>query len=282
HPGRVGRLAHRLHGRRRHEHRRGRPRPRRAQAPARPDERRGGGARRRARAGEPALMRWLRFARGPEVHFGFVEGAAVHVCRGEPFGACEPTAELLPLEGLAYTIPCAPSKVIALVGNFGEGAADPLFFIKSPNALAPHGAVVPAPRSYTGRVLFEGELGVVIGKPGRDIAPEAAADHIFGYTCVNDVTAIDLLKADPNFPQWTRAKGFDGFGPFGPIIATGLDPATLVVRTIVNGRERQSYRVAELVLGPAQLVSLLSRDMTLRTGDVIACGTGPGAGVLKP
>jgi len=76
-------------------------------------------------------------------------------------------------------------------------------------------------------VLFEGELGVVIGKAGKDIAVADAPAYIFGYTCVNDVTAVDLLKADPSFPQWTRAKGFDAFGPFGPVIATDLCGSTL-------------------------------------------------------
>jgi 2-keto-4-pentenoate hydratase/2-oxohepta-3-ene-1,7-dioic acid hydratase in catechol pathway len=156
-----------------------------------------------------------------------------------------------------------------------------LFFIKSPNSLCGHGATIAPPRSYDGRVIFEGELGVVIGKAGRDIPIDAASEHIFGYTCVNDVTALDLLKADPGFPQWTRAKGFDSFGPFGPVIATEVDPLALSVRTFVNGRERQNYRVADMIFGPAQLVSLISRDLTLLPGDVISCGTSVGTGVLK-
>jgi 2-keto-4-pentenoate hydratase/2-oxohepta-3-ene-1,7-dioic acid hydratase in catechol pathway len=186
-------------------------------------------------------------------------------------------------------MPSVPSKMIALVNNFHEAIgksgletpAAPLFFIKAPNSLCAHGATIAPPRSYPGRVIFEGELGVVIGKAGRDIPLDRASAHIFGYTCVNDVTALDLLKEDPGFPQWTRAKGFDSFGPFGPVIATDLDPQALSVQTHVNGRERQNYHVADMVFGPAQLVSLISRDRTLLPGDVIACGTSVGAGVLK-
>ena len=118
------------------------------------------------------------------------------------------------------------------------------------------------------RVLYEGELGIVIGKQGKDIALDQAVDYIFGYTCVNDVTALDLLKADLSFAQWTRAKSFDCFGPFGPVIATSVDPAELVVRTLVNGKERQNYAVHDMIFPPAQLVSLISRDMTLLPGDV--------------
>lgn len=131
-------------------------------------------------------------------------------------------------------------------------------------------------------MIFEGELGVVIGKRATAVRESDAAEHIFGYTCVNDVTAVDLLKKDPTFDQWTRAKSFDTFGPFGPVIATGLDTSHLSVKVILNGDERQHYPLADLVFAPARLVSLISRDMTLEPGDVIACGTSVGVGSMKP
>jgi len=235
-------------------------------------------------------MRWLRFTTGGTSSFGTVDGDAVRVHRGEMFGANEPTGELVPVAGLTWETPCAPTKMIALLNNYhalvnksGKAVpADPLFFLKAPNTFCAHGAVIPAPRSYTGRVLYEGELGIVIGKTGRDISLDAAAAHIFGYTCVNDITAFDLFAAEPDHEQWTRAKGFDSFGPFGPVIATGLDPASLTVRTLVGGRERQSYPVADMIFTAAQLVSLISRDLTLVAGDIISCGTSVGVGPLRP
>ena len=235
-------------------------------------------------------MRWLRFTKDGAPGFGTLDGATVVVHRGELFGANEPTGEQLAVGELAWRTPCEPTKLIALLNNSrallakaGKPApAEPLFFIKAPNTFAAHGAVIAAPRSYTGRVLYEGELGVVIGRAGRDIALAEAADHIFGYTCVNDVTAFDLLAADPGHEQWTRAKGFDSFGPFGPVIATALDPAGLAVRTLVNGRERQNFAITDMIFGPAQLVSLVSRDLTLVPGDIISCGTSLGVGPLKP
>jgi len=138
------------------------------------------------------------------------------------------------------------------------------------------------PRSYDGRVAYEGELGIVIGKACTGVSVAEAADHILGYTCVNDVTAMELLQRDPSFAQWTRAKNFDGFGVFGPVVATGLDPASLTVRTLVNGRERQNYRVDDMIFPPAELVSRISQDMTLVPGDVIACGTSLGVLPMKP
>ena len=96
------------------------------------------------------------------------------------------------------------------------------------------------------------------------------------------MTALDLLNRDASFTQWTPAKSFDTFGVFGPVIATGLVPESLVVRTLVNGRERQNYSCSDMIFSPRALVSRISQDMTLLPGDIIACGTSLGVGVLKP
>jgi 2-keto-4-pentenoate hydratase/2-oxohepta-3-ene-1,7-dioic acid hydratase in catechol pathway len=125
--------------------------------------------------------------------------------------------------------------------------------------------------------VYEAELGIVIGKRGRDIPLEEAAQYIFGYTCVNDVTAVELLRSDASFEQWTRAKNFDGFTPFGPWIETELDCTNAVVTAKVNGRERQNYAVSDMFFSPQELVAKLSRSMTLEAGDIISCGTSLGA-----
>jgi 2-keto-4-pentenoate hydratase/2-oxohepta-3-ene-1,7-dioic acid hydratase in catechol pathway len=109
----------------------------------------------------------------------------------------------------------------------------------------------------------------------------AAPAAIFGYTCVNDVTARDLLRLDPTFVHWTRAKSFDGFGIFGPVIASGIDPTDLRIRAVISGQERQNYPVSDMFFSPLEIVSRLSHDMTLEPGDVIACGTGIGAGPMQ-
>ena len=159
--------------------------------------------------------------------------------------------------------------------------AEPLFFIKASNTCLPSGGVIRKPASYDGRVIYEAELGVVIGKTCSQVSEEEATDHIFGYTCFNDVTALSLLDADPTFPQWVRAKGFDSFGVFGPVIDTQVDPDGLTIRAELNGRERQNYPVNELFYSPRELVSHISKNMTLLPGDIIACGTGPGALPMK-
>lgn len=233
------------------------------------------------------MASWLRYIHDGRGGFGRLDGQAITVHDGDLFADPRPTGETLDLASVRIDLPCRPSKVVALWNNFFAAAekqglerpAAPLFFIKPPNTYCASGEEVAVP-ACAGRLLFEGELGIVIGKAGRDLTPETAAGHIFGYTCVNDVTALDILKADPSFVQWTRSKGLDGFGPFGPVIATGIDPMESHVRVRVNGRERQSYPLADMMLRPADLVALVSQGMTLELGDLIACGTSNGAGPI--
>ena len=186
--------------------------------------------------------------------------------------------------------PVTPSKMVALWNNFRALAErlsnpippEPLYFLKANNSFLAHEETIRVPASYAGKVIYEGELGIVIGKRCRAVSETEAPAHIFGYTCINDVTAAELINRDATFAQWTRAKSFDTFGVFGPVIATGVDPATLTVKTILNGQERQNYPVTDMTFPPAALVALISRDMTLEPGDVIACGTSVGVGSIKP
>jgi 2-keto-4-pentenoate hydratase/2-oxohepta-3-ene-1,7-dioic acid hydratase in catechol pathway len=232
---------------------------------------------------------WVRFELAGTPVFGTLEGVLVRVHEGDPFAGARPTERTLPLEGLRLLTPCVPSKLIGLWNNYHASAdknglaipKEPLYFIKGANSYAGHEDEIPAPRSYDGRVVYEGELGVVIGRRCRSVSVENAPAHILGFTCVNDVTAPDLFERDPSFAQWTRAKSFDGFGVFGPAIATGLDPAQLVVKTLLNGRERQNYPCSDMIFSPAELVSRISQDLTLEPGDLIACGTSLGVGPLK-
>ena len=203
-------------------------------------------------------------------------------------GSDTATGDPLALAGLTLLPPVTPGKFFGLWNNFHAAAekndwqrpAHPLYFLKPDTSLAGPGARVAMPEGVR-RVLFEGELGVVLGRDCTRVTPDEAAAAILGYTCVNDLTALDLLGEDPSFPQWTRAKGFDGFGVIGPVIATGLNWRDLAVRVLVNGRERQAYACADMIFGPEDIVARLSHDMTLRAGDVIACGTSLGARPVK-
>lgn len=235
------------------------------------------------------VTRWIRYLDVGVIGFGTLDGSSIHVYTGSMFDAPEPTGEVLALDGVTVLMPTVPSKVVALWNNFMALAAkldladpaEPLYFLKSPNAYAnPFDAIRP-PASGD-KVVFEGELGIVIGRTTTAVSEADALDHVFGYTCANDVTNADVLNRDASFAQWVRAKGFDTFCPMGPVVASGLDPTTLVVRTTLNGQLRQDYPISDMRFPVERLVSLISADMTLFAGDVILCGTSVGVGSMKP
>lgn len=234
-------------------------------------------------------VRWLRFEHAGQISFGTLDGDRVHQRRGDMYGASEPTGAVFELAEVKLLTPSVPSKVIALWNNFHAlGAklnlpvpAEPLYFLKSPNSYLAPNETIRKP-SFDGKVVFEGELGIVIGKVCTAVAESEALSHVFGYTCANDVTVADILNRDASFPQWVRAKGFDTFCPMGPVVASGLDPSTLTVTTTLNGEVRQSYPISDMRFSVQKLVSLISSDMTLYPGDVILCGTSIGVGSMKP
>jgi len=233
---------------------------------------------------------WLRLEHEGRTRIGTLEGGAVHLHEGELFAAPRATGEVVPIEAARLLAPTVPSKLIGLVNNFHAAAAkaslpipaEPLWFLKAPSSYLAPGGTIRLPAQEVGKVIYEGELGVVVGREARDVSEEEADAFIFGYTCVNDVTALDLVGRDPQYAQWSRAKSFDTFGPFGPVVATGLDPEKLIVKTLVKGKVRQEYPLSDAVFGPRRLVAHLSRQLTLLPGDVIACGTSVGIGVLRP
>lgn len=237
-------------------------------------------------------MQWMRFTHHGQPALGLLQGDQVQVHTGSLFDTPQPGTERLAVADIApdaWLPPCEPGKIIGLWNNFRGAAekngwatpAEPLYFLKSPSSAAAHGQPIPAAPAEVGRVAYEGELAVVIGRRARRIAREDAAACIFGYTCANDVTAIELLFRDASFPQWTRAKSFDGFGAFGPHIDTRFDPAAATLRTLVGGRERQNYALADMFFAPEELVWRISQDMTLEPGDVILCGTSLGVLPMK-
>jgi 5-carboxymethyl-2-hydroxymuconate isomerase len=203
-------------------------------------------------------------------------------------GAPEPSGPPRPLEGLELLAPLAPGKLIGVGLNYRDHAAEtgaslpsrPLLFAKLPSSVTgPAGEVVrPA---YTEELDYEGELAVVIGRRARDVPRERALAHVFGYAVMNDVTARDRQREEP---QWVRAKGGDTFAPFGPWVTTAdeiPDPQALAIRTTVNGELRQDGTTADMVFPVDALVAFCSASFTLEPGDVITTGTPAGVGVAR-
>jgi 2-keto-4-pentenoate hydratase/2-oxohepta-3-ene-1,7-dioic acid hydratase in catechol pathway len=182
-----------------------------------------------------------------------------------------------------------PGKIVCVGRNYVEHAKElgnavperPLLFLKPPSALIGDGETIVLP-SASAQVEHEGEIGVVIGRTLRKADPATARGAIQGITCVNDVTARDLQKADG---QWTRAKGFDTFCPAGPIVWAppgGFDLGQLTVSCRVNGVTRQAGRAREMAFDIPTLLSYISGVMTLEPGDLVATGTPAGVGRLAP
>ncbi|HVG30348.1 MAG TPA: fumarylacetoacetate hydrolase family protein [Pyrinomonadaceae bacterium] len=236
-------------------------------------------------------MRLCRFTHPsfPAPRYGWLEGDSVRPAdESRLFGgdsAARADAQTLPLAEVRLIAPVAPTKIVCVGRNYREHAAElgnempaePLLFLKAPSALTGHEDAIVLP-PYSERVEHEGELAVVIGRRAREIGDaENPLDYVFGYTCLNDVTARDLQKKDK---QFTRAKSFDTFCPAGPYVVTDIDPLDLRVETRVNGEVRQRGRTSEMAFAVPFLVRYVSRMMTLEPGDVISTGTPAGVGPL--
>ena len=235
------------------------------------------------------MPQWLRFSYKNSRKLGQLQGETIHIYSGDLFDEPKPVGESCKLDEVEVLVPCKPGKMLALWNNFYSRAEhegwdippEPLYFVKTPNSFSAHARPIIRPAGYDGPVVFEGELGIVIGKTCVHISETESADCIFGYTCINDVTAREILRRDSSFTQWTRAKGFDTFGIFGPVIATDIDVDTLVIQTRLDGELMQENPVTDMVFRPHRLVSMISQDMTLNPGDVIACGTGLNAQAME-
>jgi 2-keto-4-pentenoate hydratase/2-oxohepta-3-ene-1,7-dioic acid hydratase in catechol pathway len=180
-----------------------------------------------------------------------------------------------------------PGKIIAVGLNYVDHAAEtaiqapaaPLLFSKTINTLLPHNGTITANPAITSQVDFEGELTVVIGKAATGVSVDTALEHVFGYTIGNDVSARDVQFADG---QWLRGKSLDTFCPLGPYVVTAdevPDPQDLRIVTTVNGTVMQNESTSAMIFGVAEIVSYVSRSISLVPGDIILTGTPAGVGM---
>ncbi|WP_207654661.1 fumarylacetoacetate hydrolase family protein [Sulfobacillus sp. hq2] len=220
--------------------------------------------------------------------YAAVMGERIQFLSGSFFDpAVVPTGEEVPSTDVQWLAPVRPRTVLAVGRNYREHAKElgnavpdaPLLFLKQPGTITGHGADILYPSGF-GRIDYEGELVIVIGQAVNWQTPkEAIAGAIFGYTIGNDVTARELQKQDG---QWTRAKGFDTFGPLGPVVATAYDYRPFRIETRVNGEIRQQGAFSDMIFDPESIVFYASRFMTLQPGDVIFSGTPEGVGPVQP
>lgn len=231
-------------------------------------------------------MRIVRYESGGAAAYGVVRGSKVFELEGAPYGETRETGNSLPFDDVRLLVPCEPRSIVGVGLNYkahiaeikvGEGSEPPVFLKPLGALTAPEGDIVKPPECR--RLDYEAELAVVIGKHCTRAKREDAADYIFGYTCLNDVTARDL-QTPTN--QWLRAKGFDTFCPVGPWIETQLDPARLDFKTVLNGKTVQEGNTQMMLFDIPFLIEYISAFMELLPGDLIATGTTAGIGPMEP
>jgi 2-keto-4-pentenoate hydratase/2-oxohepta-3-ene-1,7-dioic acid hydratase in catechol pathway len=157
----------------------------------------------------------------------------------------------------------------------------PVFFTKAPTSVNGPFDDIPWDRSVTHQVDWEAELGVIIGKTGRNIPKSAAFEHVFGYTVINDVTARDVQK---NHFQFFKGKTLDGFCPIGPVVVTADEfgsPQGKQISLKVNGVLKQNGNTRDMIFAVDAIIASLSHGVTLEAGDIIACGTPDGCGFAR-
>lgn len=225
---------------------------------------------------------YVRFDRSGAAGYGMIEGTTIRVMDGPGWHGGRPTGDTVEADEVAMLCPVEPSKIICVGLNYHmhvthsqsakEAPKNPVLFMKPPSSLIGPGGDIIYPDACD-RVDYEAELAVIIGKRGRYIPEEKAGEYIFGYTCLNDVTARHIQKADG---QWTRGKGFDTFCPVGPAVVRGVDVSDISVEAYLNGERKQYGRTSDMIFSIPFLIHFISSVMTLMPGDIISTGTPQG------
>lgn len=231
-------------------------------------------------------MRYVRIAREGRACWGVLEGETVRTLTRAPYEELSFDGGAFPLIGCTLLEPCTPSKIVCVGKNYydhamemKEGVPDrPILFMKTPNCLNRPEGPICAP-SFVERLDYEGELAFVVGKTAKNVTADKAMEYIFGYTCLNDVTARDIQKGDG---QWSRGKCMDGFCPVGPVLTDEVDPGDLAITTRLNGKTVQSSRTGLLMTGLPALMEFITAAFTLEVGDVVTTGTPAGVGPMAP
>jgi 2-keto-4-pentenoate hydratase/2-oxohepta-3-ene-1,7-dioic acid hydratase in catechol pathway len=231
-------------------------------------------------------MRIVRYSFEGATGYGIVEGGRLFPCGGDPFSALVREPVAIDLHSVKLLAPVQPPNIICLGLNYRKHAEEtglappdqPLIFIKATTSLCGPGDPIVLPPSGPGKIDYEAELAIVIGRLAKDVTEKDAPDYILGYTAANDVSNRAAQFSDG---QWARAKSHDTFCPLGPAIETGLDADDLAVTCRLDGRVMQSSRTSDMIFPVRKIVSYISGCFTLLPGTVILTGTPDGVGFKR-
>lgn len=224
------------------------------------------------------------FRAGERFFYGEVRGNEVAVLAKPYWTGVESTGEVRNLTEVVIDLPVAPSKLIAVGLNYADHIAEmkrtplgtPLIWFKAPTSLLPQDGTIEIafPDHQTD---YETELGIIIGRPAKNVSVEQADDFIFGYTLGLDISDRDLQKSEK---QFGRCKSFDTYTPLGPFVYSEVDVRNVSIQLRQNGEVRQHARTGQMIYPPAEVVSFASQSLTLLPGDVILTGTPSGVGPI--
>lgn len=232
-------------------------------------------------------MKITRYLYNNEINYGVVENNKIKRLKGNVFSDFNIEKNFVNIEEVEFLSPVIPPNIIAIGLNYqkhaGESGSElpekPLIFLKATTSLTGPNKEIKLPKMAPDEVDFEAELAVIIGKKAKNIEAEEALDYVLGYTCANDVSARDCQKRRDK--QWARGKSFDTFCPLGPFIETKLNPQNLKIESILNGSIMQSSNTSDMIFSVREIVSYLSKNMTLLPGTVILTGTPEGVGFAR-
>ena len=233
------------------------------------------------------IIRYKNSAKENNIKYGILEDEKIFELEGDVFGDFSIGTEVGNLENIELKAPVDPPNIIAIGLNYKKHAEEsgirlpdkPIIFIKANTSVADPDKEIVLPRLASEEVDYEAELAVVIAKECKNIEEEEVSDYILGYTASNDVSARDCqIRKDK---QWARAKSFDTFCPLGPFIETDLDANNLKISSVLNGRVMQNSKTSDMIFSVEELVSYLSKNMTLKPGTVIMTGTPEGVGFAR-
>lgn len=232
-------------------------------------------------------MKYVRFQQvDASIREGVLHDGWIQPLEGDMFGEHRLLDERIECSSVLPLAPCLPGKVVGVGGNYhsflrSKGRPTPTrpkIFLKPTSSVIGDGGDILLPcRDHN--VVYEAELGVVMGRRCREASERNALEHVFGYTCLNDLTDHTMLEEDG---IWSRGKGADTFCPIGPAIATEINPFDVVVKATVDGEVCQNESTSGMVFDVPSLIAFISRDMTLLPGDIIATGSPAGMGRIFP
>jgi len=231
-------------------------------------------------------MKIIRFVNpDKKIEYGILEGEVVRGIKGEPYSQIKYSGSSYKLSQLKLLAPCTPSKIVGVMANSHKVIkkfnmpmpTEPVVFLKPPSSIINPEDNIVYPES-SNKVDFEGELGVIMKAKAHRVSKEDAPNYVLGYTCINDVSALDWLF-DKNQPA--VCKAYDTFSPFGPCIETELDPANVEIEAYLNGELAAEGHISDLIFSIPDQIEFLSHIMTLLPGDVITPGTPACHGFVK-